>query len=211
MTPCTRTAFLLVLVCAAALSACSSAAAPERVTGATALSLRTLSSLGNYRARLRSGRGKYRMTIMTAVHSPENWKSVGGLTVVHVGAMSYVRFDQRWFAHRDPPNAYAQNNLPAFARQFYSMTRVGGTQVRRGGPCRQAGLPGRTWTIDAAVGSTFGETFSACVADHGGALLKLTIAATDAGMNRRDASEVYEITAVGGVGAFHPPASAEPE
>ncbi len=196
----------LALAGTLALGGCGSAGRDPGRPVAT-LSLRALSSLTNYRARLTSGIGKYHMTIETQVHSPQNWQAKSGFTVLHIGATSYVHFDNQWFAHPDQPNAYAQNNLPAFARQFYGMTRVRGVAVRRGGPCRQADLTGQTWTVSAAGGSTFGERYRACVADGSGALLKLAIAASGAGMRGRDAGEVYEITAIGDVPAFRVPAA----
>ncbi len=184
----------------------SGTAAPAAQSGPAALSLRALGSLTNYRARLTSGTGAHPMTIRTQVHSPENWASTSGFTVLHIGAQSYVHFGSRWFAHADPPGRYAQTNLPSFARQFYAMTRVSGVRLRRGGPCRQAGLAGDTWTLRAAAGSNFGETFTACVADGSGALLRLVVGASGVALGGRYAREVYEITAVGNVPAFHPPA-----
>ena len=184
----------------------SGTAAPAAQSGPATLSLRALGSLTNYRARLTSGTGAHPMTIRTQVHSPENWASTSGFTVLHIGAQSYVHFGSRWFAHADPPGRYAQTNLPSFARQFYAMTRVSGVRLRRGGPCRQAGLAGDTWTLRAAAGSNFGETFTACVADGSGALLRLVVGASGVALGGRYAREVYEITAVGNVPAFHPPA-----
>ena len=184
----------------------SGTAAPAAQSGPAALSLRALGSLTNYRARLTSGTGAHPMTIRTQVHSPENWASTSGFTVLHIGAQSYVHFGSRWFAHADPPGRYAQTNLPSFARQFYAMTRASGVRLRRGGPCRQAGLAGDTWTLRAAAGSNFGETFTACVADGSGALLRLVVGASGVALGGRYAREVYEITAVGNVPAFHPPA-----
>jgi hypothetical protein len=195
----------IALAGALALSGCGpwNHADPAAVT---TLSPRALSSLTNYRARLTSGSGRHRMMIRTQVHSPDNWAAESGFTVLHIGRVSYVHFGNRWFRHREQPNAYAQSNLPAFARQLYAMTRLSGAIVRRGGPCREAGLAGRTWTVRAASGATFGETFTACVANGSGALLKLVIAARGVGLGDRYASEVYEITAVGRVPPFQVPA-----
>ncbi len=191
--------------CALALAGCGAwgHADPPAVT---TLSRRALSSLTNYRTRLTSGMGKRHMTIRTQVHSPQDWAAESGFTVLHIGAESYVHFGNRWFRHPEQPNAYAQSNLPSFARQFYAMTRMSGAIVRRGGPCRQAGLAGRTWTISAPSGATFGETFTACVANGSGALLKLLVTARGVGRAERYASEVYEITAVGNVPRFQVPA-----
>ena len=183
----------------------SGAAAPAAQGVPAALSLRALGSLTNYRARLTSGTTAHPMTIRTQVHSPENWASTSGYTVLHIGAQSYVHFGSRWFAHADRPGRYAQTNLPSFARQFYAMTRVSGVRLRRGGPCHQGGLTGDTWTLRAAAGSNFGETFSACVARGSGALLRLVVGASGVALGGRYAREVYDITAVGGVPAFHPP------
>lgn len=191
-----------------ALGGCGAAGRPGRLDPAAAtLSPRALASLDNYRARLSSGAGPDRMIIRTQVHSPRNWAAESGLAVLHIGSMSYVRFGQQWFPHPDAPQSYAQNNLPAFARQFYAMTRVRGARVRRGPPCRQAGLAGHTWTVRAAGGTSFGETLIACVADGSGALLRLAVSASSTAMAGPYASEVYEITAVGGVAPFQVPVS----
>ncbi len=193
-------------LCALALGGCGAAGRPGRLDPAAAtLSPRALASLSNYRARLSSGAGPYRMTIRTQVHSPENWAAESGLTVLHIGPTSYVRFGQQWFPHPDAPQTYAQNNLPAFARQFFAMTRVSGARVRRGPPCRQAGLAGYTWTVSASGGTSFGAKLIACVADASGALLKLAVTASSTAMAGQYASEVYEITAVGGVAPFQVP------
>ena len=191
--------------CALALAACGAwgHADPAAVT---TLSRRALSSLTNYRARLTSGMGRGDMTIRTQVHSPDNWAAESGFTVLHIGAVSYVHFGNRWLRHPAQPNAYAQSNLPSFARQFYAMSRLSGALVRRSGPCRQAGLAGRTWTVNASSGATFGETVTACVANGSGALLKLLVTARGVGRGERYASEVYEITAVGSVPRFQVPA-----
>lgn len=195
----------LATACALALSGCGpwGRADPAAVT---TLSRRALSSLTNYRARLTSGVGRRHMTIRTQVHSPDNWATESGVMVLHIGAVSYVHFGNRWLPHPAQPNAYAQSNLPSFAGQFYAMTRLNGAIVRRGGPCRQAGLAGRRWSIRAASGTTFGETFTACVANGSGALLKLAITARGVGRGERYASEIYEITAVGGVPRLQAPA-----
>lgn len=193
------------LTCALTLSGCGAPSHSDPLVQRT-LSIGRLSSLSNYRARMTSGRGQYRMTINTQVHSPSNWASESGSTVRHIGAMTYVRLGNHWLAHPAQPNAYAQQNLPSFARQFYAMTRLGGMLVHRGGPCRQAGLAGHTWTIRPSPGSTFGETLSACVADRSGALLRLVIAAKGTPMPGRYASETYLITAVGNVAPLRVPA-----
>ncbi len=202
----------LALAGALLLGGCarSGTASPGAAGVPAALSLRALGSLTNYRARLTSGAGDQRMTIRTQVHSPHNWASESGLTVVHIGARSYAHFGTHWFVHADPPGLYAQTNLPSFARQFYAMTRVNGVRVARGGPCRQAGLNGYTWTVRAAAGSNFGETFTACVADGSGALLRLSVGASGVALGGRYASEVYQITAVGNVPAFRPPTPVTP-
>ena len=201
-------ALALALASALVLGGCDrSGAAASGARGVpAALSLRALESLTNYRARLTSGAGGPDMTIRSAVHSPENWASTSGFTVLHIGERSYVHFGSRWFVHTDRPGLYAQTNLPSFARQFYAMTRVSGVRIRRGGPCRQAGLAGYSWSLRAAAGSNFGETFSACVANGSGALLRLAVGASGVALGGRYAREVYEITAVGNVPPFHPPA-----
>lgn len=190
-----------------ALSGCGSFEHSAPAPAVSVLSPQALSSLTNYRARLSSGAGRARVTVRTQVYSPSNWASESGLIVLHIGALSYVRLANRWVAHRQQPNAYAQSNLPAFAREFYAMSKVSGTRVRRGGPCRQAGLPGRTWTIRAPGGATFGERLSACVANGSGALLRLAIVPRDTEMAGRYASEVYEITAIGDVPPLRAPRS----
>jgi hypothetical protein len=200
-------ALALALAGALLLGGCArpgaTAHGPEGVPAA--LSLRALGSLTNYRARLTSGAGGRRMTIRTQVHSAQNWASESGVTVVHLGAQSYVRFGSQWFVHADRPGLYGETNLPAFARQFYAMTRVSGVRVERRGPCRQAGLEGYIWTIHAAPGSSLGQTFNACVADGSGALLRLTVRASSVALAGPYASEVYQITAVGNVPAFRRP------
>ena len=202
-----RIAPALALTGALLLGGCarSGATSPGAAGVPAALSLRALSSLTNYRARLTSGAGSKRITIRTQVHSPHNWASESGVTVVHIGAQSYAHFGSQWFVHTDRPGLYAQSNLPSFARQFYAMTRIGGVRVASGGPCRQAGLDGYTWTLRAAAGSNFGQTLTACVADGNGALLRLTVRASGVALGGRYASEVYQITAVGNVPAFRPP------
>ena len=195
-------------LCVLALGGCGAAGQAGRLDPAAAtLSPRALASLSNYRARLISGAGSSRMIIRTQVHSSENWAAESGLQVLHIGSMSYVRFGRQWFPHPDAPQTYAQNNLPAFARQFYAMTRVRGARVRRGPPCRQAGLAGHTWTVRGAGGTSFGETLIACVADASGALLRLAVSTSSTAMAGPYASEVYEITAVGGVAPFQVPVS----
>lgn len=201
----TRLATMCLIAGTATLAGCGAAAAPGHSDRSPPLSLHALASLTNYRARLSSGTGRYHMTITTAVHSPDNWQATSGFTVRHIGAVSYVRAGRHWLAHHERVHTYAQENLPAFARQFYAMTRIDGTTVRRGGPCRQAGLAGRTWTIRATGGSSFGQRYIACVADDSGALLRLSITASGAAENTRDATELYQITAVGGVAAFNKP------
>lgn len=194
------------ILCALALSGCGrQSIARVEAPGAATLSRRALASLTNYRARLTSGRGKYHMQITMQVHSPQNWVMQSGSTVVHIGAMSYTRLGNQWRAHTDRPDRYAQTNLPAFAAQFYAMTRLTGTVVRRDGPCRQAALPGHIWKIRASGGSTFGETFTACVADKSGALLKLSVRPDASVRSGQDASETYQITTVGGVAPFRAP------
>ncbi len=198
---------VLAIAGALALGGCGARGDADPGPPVARLTLHGLSSLTNYRARLTEGTGRDRMTIDTRVHSPANWASRSGSTVLHIGSMSYVQVGDRWLAHAAQPDAYAQSNLPSFARQLYRMTRVGGARVRRGGACHEAGLPGRTWTVTASAGSTFGETLTACVANGSGALLKLVIATSGAAMNARYAREVYEITAVGSVAAFQAPVS----
>lgn len=196
----------VAILCALALSGCSRrSVARVAAPGVATLSQRALASLTNYRASLSSGRGKYHMQITMQVHSPQNWATQSGSTVVHIGPMSYTRLGNEWRAHADRPHLYAQTNLPAFAAQFYAMTRLTGAVVRRGGPCRQASLAGHTWRIRASGDSTFGETFTACVADENGVLLRLRVRPDAPVMSGQDASETYQITAVGGVAPFRAP------
>ena len=194
------------LAAAAALTGCGSPRPAHNRDRQAQPSLRAPGPLTHYRAWLPRGTGRQRMTIRTQVHSPTNWASESGLAVRHIGSMSYVHFGRHWFAHQEQRGDYAQTNLPAFARQFYAMTRAHGAVVRRGGACRQAGLAGHTWTVGAADGASFGETFTACVADTSGALLKLVIGARGTLLGGHYASEVYTITAVGNVPPLQVPA-----
>ena len=135
---------------------------PAHRGGWGGLSLERLESLTNYRSQMTSGMGNYHMTVDTSVHSPTDWQVDSGATTRYVNGMRYIYapFGKYWLAQTGSPDAYAQQNLPSFARQFFDMTRVSGVSLRHGKPCRQAGVDGHVWSVAADGGAAVREAFA---------------------------------------------------
>lgn len=141
------------------------------------LDLSKLGSLEDYAAALTLDG---RPSIAYRVHSPVDWETLTGSTVVSIdqGGSQYERVPHisgstlvyRW-QRTGPAASYAAVGYASYARGFAALTKVAGSRLVRGRTCRQAGLAGRLWSFAASAPGAVYPHVSACVADSSGALL----------------------------------------
>ena len=214
------TALLLVL-CLGTWSGSAGAqgvrsARSRRTNVSPVTTLSALTSLRNYSFTYTFHNAGSSLRAVGAVHSPTDWKlTLSSVTTYDVGGhgfsvvKGFPQVQRTTFA--TPEGYHHLNGEHTWGTALLDTTHVTGMRISRGGRCTVAHTSGtiyqlRTATVDKGV---FSAALQACVDRRSGALLYLAEgvtggAAADA-VHLAGAGEVFEVTAIGGVGPIKAP------
>jgi hypothetical protein len=196
----------------AAVSSSTRAPTPHAtsVPGASALPTKAqLGSLTNYTFAFTDNAS----AIDGKVHSPTDFQTTQPAVVLHISGSTYTKLGSTWYKTSQPANqahqGYATSPYPGAIENFLGLLKVSGVAVTKGAPCTEAGQSGTTFTIGSKElnSSVLSELGTACIADHGGALLSWALGAQGSGVatSTHSASYSFTIDSIGGVPAIPVP------
>ncbi len=196
-------------------SSSSANSSPSAPTSGTEFSLSKLASYTNYAFTYSAAAGGATITFTGAVHSLTDWRlqasspavtnyDVDGKGYGTVSGLSGVTTTT--FA--TPEGIHHLNGQYVSAQALIGMTHVYGEQVRKGGSCTVAGQSGTIYNLGTPKNGYITIGDQACVASNGALLLfaqGVTGGASATALHLTGDSEVFQITAVGGVGPIAAP------
>ncbi|MGC9156259.1 MAG: hypothetical protein ACP5HZ_11495 [Ferrimicrobium sp.] len=196
-------------------SSSSANSSPSAPTSGTEFSLSKLASYANYAFTYSAAAGGATITFTGAVHSLTDWRlqtSSPAVTTYDVDGKGYgtvaglSSISSETFA--TPEGTHHLNGQYINAQALIGMTHVYGEEIRKGGSCAVAGQSGTIYNLGTPKNSYFSIGDQACVASNGALLLfaqGVTGGTTAAALHLSDASELWQVTAVGGVGPIAAP------
>ncbi|WP_298209016.1 hypothetical protein [Ferrimicrobium sp.] len=184
-------------------------------SGGAGLSLSKLASYTNYAFTYSATGGGATTTFTGAVHSLTDWRlqaSSPAVTNYDVDGKGYgtvagfSAVTSTTFA--TPEGIHHLNGQYVNAQALIGMTHVTGEDIRKGGSCTVAGQDGTIYNLGTPKNSYFSIGDQACVASNGALLLfaqGVTGGASADALHLTGASEIWQVTAVGGVGPIAAP------
>jgi len=180
------------------------------VPGASELPTRAqLGSLTNY---------TYTYTINSVamagkVHSRTDFQTTQPAVILHIDGVTYTNLATTWYRTAQPANVahegYATSPYPGVIENFLGFLKVSGAAVTKGAACSEAGQAGTTFTIGSKElnSSVLSELATACIADHGGAMLAEGLGAQGSGVANSTHTESFSFTidSIGNVPAIAVP------
>lgn len=186
------------------------------VPGASALPTKAqLGSLTNYTFSFTDNGS----TIAGKVHSTADYQTTQPTVILHISGATYTQLGSTWYKTSQPANqahqGYATSPYPGAIENLLGLLKVSGVAVTKGAPCNEAGQSGTTFTIGSKElnSSVLSELGTACIADHGGALLSWALGAQGSGVANATHSATYSFTidSIGGVPAIPVPSPVKTE
>lgn len=190
----------------------SSSSAP---TSGADFSLSKLASYTNYAFTYSVAVSGATVTFTGSVHSLTDWRlqtSSPAVTTYDVDGKGYgtvaglPSISSETFSSSE--GIHHLNGQYVNAQALIGMTHVYGEEIRKGGSCTVAGQSGTIYNLGTPKNSYFSIGDQACVASNGTLLLfaqGVTGGTTAAALHLSDASELWQVTAVGGVGPIAAP------
>jgi len=176
----------------------SSAPTPHAtsVPGASALPTKAqLSSLTNYTFTFTDNGA---LAVKGSVYSPTDFQTTQPSVTLHTGHATYTKLGTTWYETTQPANqdSYASSPYPSSVQGFLDFLKVAGAVVTKGASCTEAGQAGTTFTIESKElnSKLLSELSSACIANHGGALLSYSVGAQGSGVGTPGHSATYSFT-----------------
>lgn len=193
----------------------SSSPSGSSSTSGGGFSLAKLASFTDYTFTYSASEGGATITFTGAVHSLTDWRlqaSSPSVTTYDVDGKGYgtvaglSTVTTTTFA--TPEGIHHLNGQYVNAEALLGMTHVFGEQIRKGGSCAVAGVNGTIYNLGTPKNSYFSIGDQACVASNGALLLfaqGVTGGASASALHLTGDSEIWQVTAVGGVGPIAAP------
>ncbi len=164
------------------------------VPGASALPTKAqIGSLTNYTFTLTDNGSN----ITGKVHSTTDFQTTQPTAILHISGTTYTQLGSTWYKTSQPANqahqGYATSPYPGAIENFLGLLKVSGVAVTKGASCTEAGRSGTSFTIGSKELSSpvLSELGTACIADHGGAMLSWALGAQGSGVENSTHSVSY--------------------
>lgn len=184
-------------------------------TSGAGFSLAKLASDTNYDFTYAASAGGAKINFIGAVHSLTDWRlqaSSPAVTTYDVDGKGYSTVSGlstvTSTTFTTPAGVHHLNGQYINAEALIGMTHVTGEKIRKGGPCTVAGQSGTIYNFGTPNNSYFSIGDQACVASNGALLLfaqGITGGSSASELHLTGDSELWQITAVGGVGPIAAP------